>query len=1099
MILSASFPMPIFRSLSLPRATRNIPLRWVLVIPYVLQTVGAVALVGYLSYRSCQQTTESLANQLLHQTSERIRDRLDSYLHKPQQIVAANRLAVMQETLNLNDREQLRRHLWQQITINPSLPSIYFHSETGQGIGYLRINSETVQKLSEQVSGQSIALGSVIFNAVQPGQRRYFRIDAQGQPIKQIYQLNDDVRTVAWYRLAKSMGKQGWTPISLARVIPVLQTIAVAPMNDSSGKLQGFFTAGYLLPEISLFLNQLRFSPTGQVFIIERSGDLVATSIKAEAAGMRQIEGKTTRLSALDSQDGRTREIARQLIQRFGDLASLKAPRQLMLTVAGQHHFVQISPYDAPYGLNWHVVLVIPESDFMAEVQRNVHMSVFLCLLTLGVAIAAGVTISQRVTRRISRLNQVSRDLAHGNLAQRLSEESSIAEVQGLTQSFNQMADQLQQSFDHIKLALEQSEEKFTTVFRTSPDPIAIMNAVEGRFLEVNNRMTEFYGYTREELMGRTPLELGLWANLEERQQSREQLQTQGHFYNKEVTTHTKAGVVKVVLLSAERLHLKGQDMIICAFKDISDRKQAEQELQQAKDAAEAANQAKSIFLANMSHELRTPLNAILGFSQLMHRDHDLSSEHREYVKLMYESGDHLLKLINEVLDLSKIEAGKATLENQAIDLFGQLRLVCDTLRDRIHRKNLQLHLEILPDVPQYVTADGQKLQQVLLNLLSNAVKFTEVGSVTLRVSMAERQLEMGHVPSAQLRSSSPACLPVSLLHFRVEDTGVGIEPQDLNRIFDAFGQAPAGQKAPEGTGLGLTISRRLVQLMGGDITVHSLPGKGSVFEFVIPVAPMPGDAISPTLPDRPVQGIALNQPNYKILVVDDQIENRLLLVRLLEQLGFQVQAATTGEAAISLWQKWQPHLIWMDIRLPGLDGYEVTRRIRAEETFTVLPSYPSSHRSATASTLTPKPSTVIIALTAQALPEDRALALAAGCTDYISKPFHQEELLAKMTEHLGVKFTYREDNPVPPVRKLSIVSQPIMVEDLAVMPQEWIAALYRATVSCEEKMVRQLIRQIPPEYELLTHGLEQLTKNYSFDKIINLTKPHLDTSSKDA
>ncbi|MFM7192913.1 MAG: ATP-binding protein, partial [Microcystaceae cyanobacterium] len=364
-------------------------------------------------------------------------------------------------------------------------------------------------------------------------------------------------------------------------------------------------------------------------------------------------------------------------------------------------------------------------------------------------------------------------------------------------------------------------------------------------------------------------------------------------------------------------------------------RGRAEMALREAKEAAETANRAKSTFLANMSHELRTPLNAILGFTQLMERDPSLLPQHRNFIDIINRSGNHLLNLINDVLEMSKIEAGKVVLIEESFNFQQLLKTLYDMLHIRAVNKGIKLVFDLDPSLPIYLQTDESKLRQVLINLLGNAIKFTATGQVTLRAKVTTLQTSAIE------------------LAFAVEDTGPGIPPEEVTTLFNPFVQAQSSTQKKEGTGLGLAISRQFVQLMGGEIQVSSEWGKGSCFSFTIQaqaVNPFPPE-MTPEL-NQTVLGILNPQQEYRILVVDDQEDNRQLLQYLLTPLGFAVRSAVEGQGAIAQWESWQPHCILMDMQMPGMDGYEATRQIRQRET---------GQR------------TVILALTASAFQEQRA------------------------------------------------------------------------------------------------------------------------------
>ncbi len=483
-------------------------------------------------------------------------------------------------------------------------------------------------------------------------------------------------------------------------------------------------------------------------------------------------------------------------------------------------------------------------------------------------------------------------------------------------------------------------------------------------------------------------------------------------------------------------------------FDRTRDLQASEAKAQELAAKAETANRAKSAFIANMSHELRSPLNAVIGFSQLMLRANNLPPDQYENAGIIYRSGDYLLTLINHILDLSKIEAGKATLNINDFNLHRLLDDLEDMLHLRASSAGLSLIFQRSESLPLYICTDEVKLRQVLINLLSNAIKFTPVGQITLYVFQGEK--------------ITTDCF---YLHVQVHDTGVGIAPAELPKLFEAFTQAEAGKEMQEGTGLGLAISRKFVQLMGGDISVESELGKGTTFQFYI--QSKLGQAInSNDVEEHPhVLGLGAGQPTYKILVVDDKAINRQLLLKLLQPLGFEMKEASNGKEAITIWDEWEPHLIFMDMRMPIMDGYEATKQIKST---------------------TKGNATAVIALTASVLEEEKAIVLSAGCDDFLRKPFREHTIFDALAKHLGVKYIFSENHALD---LESVESSPLTSENLTCMSGEWINNLYEAALEANNNLVLELVKEIPKIETHLIHSLTKLARQFKFEQIVDLVE----------
>jgi len=500
--------------------------------------------------------------------------------------------------------------------------------------------------------------------------------------------------------------------------------------------------------------------------------------------------------------------------------------------------------------------------------------------------------------------------------------------------------------------------------------------------------------------------------------------------------------------------------------KEIVERKRAEED-------AESANRAKSNFLSNMSHELRTPLNTVLGFANIMAKNRTLSPDDQNNLKIIHRSGEHLLTLINDILDLSRIEAGKVGLNEKDFDLHYLLDDFKLMFEQKAQKKDLQLIFIRKSNVPKYIKTDQIKLRQVLINLISNAIKFTTKGSITVTVDLQH--------PSLEIKKEAR---PITLC-FEVRDTGSGIAKADFENIFNPFIQTGTGKESDEGTGLGLSISRKFVQVMGGDIIVESSVGKGSVFRFHLQVYESKGVDLYLTKPNQSVLRLAPNQPKYRILIVDDISANRQLLKNILESRGFDIREAENGKESIDIWRKWQPHLIWMDIRMPIMDGYEATRRIREEEQKSGSTEDEKSENSINVTKH--QAQTVIIALTAGVFETQRAEALKAGCDDFVRKPLNEQEIFEKMQKHLGVHFVYEEEQRAVDNKQQTGGKDVLTPEALAALPAEWMTQMKQGAIRADFILLSNINDKIRQHEPTLAGALAQLVEDFEYDEILAL------------
>ena len=558
-----------------------------------------------------------------------------------------------------------------------------------------------------------------------------------------------------------------------------------------------------------------------------------------------------------------------------------------------------------------------------------------------------------------------------------------------------------------------------------------------GIITDVNKQMEALTGCTRDELIG-APFK-AYFTDPDRAEAGIKRVLGESKLTDYELTARARDGKETVVSYNATTFHDRDRKLqgVFASARDVTERKRYEQSLQQA-------NRAKSVFLANMSHEIRTPMNAILGFSQLMLRDQDLTPQQCQYLGTINRSGEHLLALINDILEMSKIEAGRTTLNLSTFDLPTLLKDLEMMFRVRTNEKKLAFSVEVIGDVPQYIVTDINKLRQVFINVLGNAVKFTEQGGIGVRVR-EDYEVADGH-----------------FLLVEIEDTGPGISPEDQDKLFRQFEQTKTGQQAGIGTGLGLAISREFVRLMGGDITLNSQVGKGSVFVIHLPLKEGDAQAVEAKEKPRHVLRLQSGQATCRVLIADDIEDNRQLLAQLLSPLGFEIRLATNGAEAIREFEQWRPHLILMDFRMPVMDGHEAIRRIRA-----------------TAGGKEPK----IIAVTASAMDENRRDLLTVGADDFISKPFREVELFQKIHNHLGVEYVYVEQ----PEMASQEESAELTPECLAGWSQDLIDSMREAVITADLDQLLASIQEVQDRDPTIAQELRRLAESFQYQKLLDL------------
>lgn len=883
-----------------------------------------------------------------------------------------------------------------------------------------------------------------------------------------------DPRTRPWYLLAKAYPDQVVVTAPYRAVTTPDVNIGVAKaLVDDQQSVYGVVGADITLQDLTRYVSGYRIEEKGTMMLTDSMGNLLAAEQHFSVA-----------TNLIDILHDHSRTVIEKNRGSF-----------LLSEASGQQFGVFLTSAE----LGWKIIALIPMDHIESRVNRAIWETV--CIVCIGLAVFLVIVflgMQHYVLRPLRMLQQgILQVTRTGDYAHRLPVSRSD-EIGTLTSCFNEMMDSirtselalqqttqaLEEHRQHLEEVVQErtaelktanqnlsealtanqiSEQRYRSLFDNAPEGIVLIDEKD-HVVRVNEEFVRMFGFQPEEVLGHSLDDTIIPEHLRtEGQQLKRSIMESRRSVTETLRKRKDGSLIPVSVTGAPIVVNHRVTGVYAIYRDITELKEAESKLKQAKEAAEAANRAKSLFLANMSHEIRTPMNAILGYTQLMQQDPSLSTDLRQHLDTISRSGNHLLSLINDILEMSKIEAGRIELHPAVCDLHSMLGDIRRMFDMRTQAKGLSLEFICEKDVPRYMILDEGKLRQVIINLLANGVKFTEQGKITLHVAAEPVDTEaVSDETSRHYR-----------LQFSVEDTGPGIQPEDLELIFRSFEQTDIGRHK-EGTGLGLAICRAYVNRMGGTISVESQVGKGSLFRFFILAQTASQQNEPRSQPLSAVRKLAVQSVPLRILVADDNAANRDILTRMLERVGFEVRQAQNGEECLELHAQWHPHVVLMDIRMPVMDGVEATRRIKASAI---------------------GKGTIVIAVSASALEEQKTAVLKYGADAFIRKPFIQAEVLSEIQRLTGIE--YEHEGIAEPERETAETDTVVSRLDITSIPRHAIESLRQAIEAGYHDDLLSAIDRLADSFPEAARKFRPLAEEFRYDDLLNLLNPR-DSTDKD-